>query len=115
MISLSGDDLQICPAGFSCCTRDMEMQLAGHSRQKYDERLMDATDSAKRHLVAATTQLHGKFVDPPGVHCLSAMLFQLDLTTTAHLLPLRRYGTCFLISVTDKFSLPATYSQTLSD
>lgn len=57
------DDLEICPAGFSCCTRDMEIQLTTHSRLIYDQRLGNATESAKRKLVAATSELHGKLVD----------------------------------------------------
>ncbi|XP_067948170.1 glypican-6-like [Watersipora subatra] len=62
-IALKGDDLQICPAGFSCCSRNMESQLTSHSRQRYEERLVGATDAAKRRLVTVTTEIHAFFTE----------------------------------------------------
>ena len=60
MIVFLGDDLEICPAGLSCCTRDMEIQLTAHSRDKYSERLASETNTKKLQLVTATAELHGK-------------------------------------------------------
>ncbi|KAF6031250.1 GPC6 [Bugula neritina] len=60
-LALQSSDLQICPPGLSCCSRDMELQLFEHSEKVYQQLFTNATEKYKEELVTATTELHGFF------------------------------------------------------
>lgn len=59
LVFVSASDLQICPPGLSCCSRDMELQLFEHSEKVYQQLFTNATEKYKEELVTATTELHG--------------------------------------------------------
>ncbi|XP_052048063.1 glypican-1 [Apodemus sylvaticus] len=53
---ISGEHLRICPQGYTCCTSEMEENLANHSRMELETALRDSSRALQATLA---TQLHG--------------------------------------------------------
>lgn len=53
---ISGEHLRICPQGYTCCTSEMEENLANRSRAELETALRDSSRSLQATLA---TQLHG--------------------------------------------------------
>lgn len=53
---ISGEHLRICPQGYTCCTSEMEENLANHSRMELETALHDSSRALQATLA---TQLHG--------------------------------------------------------
>ena len=56
----SGDQLQICPRGSTCCTPDMENKLKSLSRKEYQSVANDAFRIIKSTFVSRTKKFDGK-------------------------------------------------------
>ncbi|XP_041487809.1 glypican-1 isoform X2 [Microtus oregoni] len=56
MEDLLGEHLRICPQGYTCCTSEMEENLANHSRMELETALHDSSRALQATLA---TQLHG--------------------------------------------------------
>lgn len=52
----TGEHLRICPQGYTCCTSEMEENLANHSRMELETALHDSSRALQATLA---TQLHG--------------------------------------------------------
>lgn len=52
----TGEHLRICPQGYTCCTSEMEENLANHSRMELETALRDSSRALQATLA---TQLHG--------------------------------------------------------
>ena len=58
---VTGEHLQICPQGSTCCTTDMETQLKSLSKKEYQNVANDAFRIIKSTFVSRTKKFDGKY------------------------------------------------------
>ncbi|XP_068615418.1 glypican-1-like, partial [Brachionichthys hirsutus] len=60
---ISGEHLRICPQGYTCCTSDMEDNLAVLSRREIEGRLKDSGRSLQTYLAGQYNAFNGYFLE----------------------------------------------------
>ena len=60
IINVSDPGLTVCPAGPSCCSRQVEARLASWSRNTFMDQLFNTTTSMAAELDAKATQVDGE-------------------------------------------------------
>lgn len=57
---LSGEHLEICPQGFTCCTKGMEDTLGSESKREYEKVVQSSIQLTQNLFASRTSKFDGK-------------------------------------------------------